>query len=628
MKYLNKIASVFCAAVMGLTILTSCEGADLYGLNAPDWLTGKVDSIAASKVSNVISVTPTPTTLGAADNSTPWWTEFTEDIKMEPGVSYEIKFTNYGGSSNWNNFLIVLRNEAKDYEYGVFRSDNWCWNTEYTDGAQSDNFCVKQMESSDRDWATWLKAMNRSQCTATLSNNGDGTADIKVVMLGSDGVTYTQEYKNISVDKDNLYFCFTCDGSHIEFGDFTDLVDSEPTEMTLNGVPRKVKQGTTFESAFANITATVTFGDGLTKDVTAEELQIMAAPDLSSLGTKSLVAIYNKTYLGKNCTTPVVAKVDFEVVDKMFATYGNLDNSTPFFGARTDLVKIGAGETYVTTFTNYTNGLANWNNYIAVLSKGNLDLGADGEYAVLRADNFGWGLGYAACTPACDHSNWGTWLSAMNGGVVTIYVTNNGNGTADVKAVTVGSDNNIYTQTYTGINNINPNDFYFSLTMEGAHIEFDQVLGQENNSTPFFGDRSQVFHIPSGKTYTTRFRNYTNGLANWNNYLLVVCKANLDLGADGEYAVLRADNFGWGSSYAACTPACDHSDWGTWLSAMNEGLVTVSVSNKGNGTVDVKAVTVGSDGITYTQTYTGISPVTASDVNFYITMEGAHVVFE
>ena len=61
---------------------------------------------------------------------------------------------------------------------------------------------------------------------------------------------------------------------------------------------------------------------------------------------------------------------------------------------------------------------------------------------------------------------------------------------------------------------------------------------------------------------------------------------------------------------------------------MNEGLVTVSVTNKGNGTVDVKAVTKGSDGVEYTQTYTGISPVDAADVNMYLTIEGAHIVFE
>jgi len=254
-------------------------------------------------------------------------------------------------------------------------------------------------------------------------------------------------------------------------------------------------------------------------------------------------------------------------------------------------------------------------------------LGADGEYAVLRADNFGWGNGYGTCTATCSHSDWAAWLAAMNGGKVTVQVTNNGDGTADMEAVTVGSDANIYTQTYKGITVSDPNDFYFSLTLEKAHLEFDGVLGNEDNTTPFFGAKSDPIKVPAGHTVTTRFRNYTNGGANWNNYLAVVCKADLTLGADGEYAVLRADNFGWGNGYGTCTAACDHADWAAWLEAMNEGLVTLSVTNKGDGTADVKAVTLGSDGKTYTQTYTGIT-VDASDVNFYLTMEGAHIVFE
>lgn len=49
MKYLNKIASVFCASALGLMALTSCEGGDLFNVNAPDWISSKVDSIADSK---------------------------------------------------------------------------------------------------------------------------------------------------------------------------------------------------------------------------------------------------------------------------------------------------------------------------------------------------------------------------------------------------------------------------------------------------------------------------------------------------------------------------------------------------------------------------------------------------
>ena len=52
MKRLNKIASAFCAAALGVLALTSCEGGDLFSINAPDWLSSKADSIAAEKANN------------------------------------------------------------------------------------------------------------------------------------------------------------------------------------------------------------------------------------------------------------------------------------------------------------------------------------------------------------------------------------------------------------------------------------------------------------------------------------------------------------------------------------------------------------------------------------------------
>ena len=52
MKYLNKLATVFCAAALGLMALTSCEGGDLYSIDSPDWISSKADSIAAEKAKN------------------------------------------------------------------------------------------------------------------------------------------------------------------------------------------------------------------------------------------------------------------------------------------------------------------------------------------------------------------------------------------------------------------------------------------------------------------------------------------------------------------------------------------------------------------------------------------------
>ena len=124
MKYLNKLASVFFIAMLGMLTMTSCEGGDLYDIGSPEWLSemggGEEDE------SNIITVVPNPTTLGNTDNTTPWWTVFTDDIKAEPGKTYQVQFLNYGsGTSNWLNYLLVLRNEAKDFEYAVLRADNW-----------------------------------------------------------------------------------------------------------------------------------------------------------------------------------------------------------------------------------------------------------------------------------------------------------------------------------------------------------------------------------------------------------------------------------------------------------------------------------------------------------------------
>ena len=87
--------------------------------------------------------------------------------------------------------------------------------------------------------------------------------------------------------------------------------------MVLQNVPDQVNAGTSLEEAVAGITAIVSFEEGVTKTVTAEELQFTAIPNMNELGTKTLVVIYNKTFKGENCNQPVVANATFEVVEKI-----------------------------------------------------------------------------------------------------------------------------------------------------------------------------------------------------------------------------------------------------------------------------------------------------------------------
>ena len=630
MKHLIKTATTFCLSAIGMLAMMSCEGADLYKVSAPDWL---ADKELPEEVLNIVEVTPNPDKLGAADNTTGFWTVFTDDVKTEPGMTYQLKFVNYGGNSNWKNFVIILRSEDKATEYAVLRADNWGWGTGYT-GEESDSHFTKMTEDK-RDWGTWLKAMSMAKCTALITNKDNGKADVKITMIGADNVTYTQEYTDIIVDTDNLYFAFTLEGCHLEFGDFN-IEDSEPVAMKLNGVPAKLKLGTTFEEAFANVTATVTFADEVAQDVEAKDLQIQALPDMSTVGKKSLVAVYNKTKLGNNAATPVIGTVDFDIVDKMYDILGDASNNGNFWSAHSEMVKVNPGETFVSSFTNYTAGAGNYQNFITVLTN------ADGtvEYGVLRADNWCWGTAFTDqqqdehVTKSMEAGrDWATWLAAMNGAKVTVYVTNNGDNTATVKYAMVGNDGKTYTQEYKNLNTVvDPDNFYFHYTVDHCHLEFDQIVGDESNNGAFWSAHSEKIQVPAGQTYSIRFTNHTAGAGNYQNFITVLTNADGTV----EYGVLRADNWCWGTAFTD-QQQDEHvaksmeagRDWAVWLAAMEGAKVTVSITNNGDNTANMKAVMVGNDGKTYTQEYKNLNTVTDSD-NFYFhfTVDHCHMVFE
>ena len=636
MKYMRKLAMAFCAAALGMLTMTSCEGGDLYSVDSPDWLQEVIDSINANKGSDdeeLEGMMEDVYTIGATDYSTGWWAQFSKYYQINEGGVWHGLFNlniNPNASNTYKNFALILCNDedrgAANYkEYGAIRFDNQpSGNSEW--GDYIDRSLVVSTLTFETDTDPGVEKLGgRVVLTIDRSNGG------LIVKISNGTVVkeYTQKtpLPNLNADASNttIRAFLVPEGSFINFlatdmepiGGCTSAEDKLPLSMELKGAPRKVLQGTDLAAITANVTAVVQFEQGVSKTVTAQDLTFEAVPDLNSLGTKTLVAVYNKTYKGESCN-PVIGYAQFEVVDKMYTCIGNADNSTPFWGAHSDNIKVGPKETFVSTFTNYTTGAANWNNFVVVLCS------SDGatEYAVVRADNYGWGNGYGACTPSGGQTDWAAWLAAMDGAKVTVYVTNNGDGTADVKTVMKGTDGNTYKQDYIGINTVDPDNFYFNFTVDGSHIEFDEVIGEENNSSPFWGAHSEMIQVPVGQTYTTRFKNFTNGAANWNNFCVVLTRQD-----NSEYAVVRADNYGWGDSYTACTPSGGQTDWAAWLAAMDEAMVTVSVTNNG-GSADVKCVMVGNDGQTYKQDYIGISPTDGDDLYFRFTIDGSHLIFE
>ena len=566
MKHLNKLASVFCMAAMGLTALTGCEGSDMFSVNGPDWLSEKIDSIANSNKGTAPTISPT--TLGATDNSDTWWTSHLDaDIKIESNKSYSTTFTNYtSGANNYNNYVVVLR-KADKTEYCCLRSDDYGWGDSFASCTHSN--------SASADWGAWLAQMNGAKVTVTVTNYGDNTADVVAEVTGTEGLTSTQKYLGIPVESADLYLDFTTDGCHYVFDkaemDVADVKDQQPESMELIDVPAEVDKGTSLKDFTSTLKAKVTYADGAVKEVAASDLEFIVVPDMETVGEKYVVATLNKTLLGKTADKTISANAKFSVVAgiksititkapsrtkyyfynsaalegvdhtlafdptgmEVTATYVEgdpavLDNSTLTFskipatagthqvtittengkkttvditvaesavkavtmspsvlGAEdnstlwtaptyTEFEKIALGQTAVIKFTNYSNLVGNWNNFLAVLRSG------DAEQTVLRADNWGWGAGYEASTKSGGQVDWATWLAAMNGAQVTAYFTNCGNGTVDAQFIMVGTDGNTYNQYYLGLNNFDPSDVQVGFSVDGSHLNFGAASARKH----------------------------------------------------------------------------------------------------------------------------------------------------
>ena len=650
MKYLNKLASVFFIAALGVMTLTSCEGSDLFKVNAPDWLSemGGDEEEGGGDEEDLSGQKEDVYTIGATDFSTGWWSTWSKYYVIPEATKWIAQFTlniNPSASNTYKNFAMIICNDedrgATNYkEYGAIRFDNQpSGNSEW--GDYIDRGLIESNLTFETDTDEGVQKLG-GKVTLTLDRTEGG-----MIVKMTNG-TVTKTYKqtsalaNLNADQSNTNIrVFLCpEGSYIDWistnlepiGGCTSAEDKQPLSMELTGVPSEVLVGQTLEEAMANVTAVVTFDQGVTANVTAEDLQFEAIPNMTDLGQKTLVVLYNKTFKGANADKPIMASKTFNVVKELSAftqtvvvpnplILGAEDNSTGFWGAHTDNIKIAPKETKVTTFTNYSSCANNWNNFCIVLCKAD-----NTEYAVVRADNYGWGDCYASCTPVMEEGrNFDEWRPAMDGAKVTTYVTNNGDGTLDIKAIMVGNDGKTYTQEYKGMKGIDADNLYFRFTVDGCHLVFDNTVGAEDNSTGFWGAHSPNIQVIGHQVSTITFTNYSSCANNWNNFVIVLCSAD----GSKEYAVVRADNYGWGDGYAACTPAMEADrNWDEWRPAMDGAKCTAKITNNGDGTADIAVEMVGTNGKTYTQTYTGINTVDPDNFYFNFTVDGSHLVFE
>ena len=590
MRHLNKIASIFCGAAFGLLALTSCEGGDLYDVNSPDWISQKIDSIENSKKSGeevLVGMQEDVYTIGKTDFTSGWWSSFSKYYVVPDGQKWNAVFNlNINPSDNtyYKNFALVITNDVDRggtgyTEYGAFRFDATGDTAKYN--SQWGKYLYFKYANSTQllapDGSNKDENVQKLGGKVTLTVDRTSTSAFKIkITNGTVTKTYEQPYAlpNLNADaSDTNIRCFLVpEGSYLDFlqtnivpvGGLTSAQDKAPVSMVLQNVPDEVQRGASLTDAMANVSAVVTYEEGVTKTVPAAELYFSAIPDMDKIGEKNLVVIYNKTFKGANATNPIVAYGTFNVVNAI---------------ASIKVTKQASRGTYYFFDSDAISGVAD---RTLAFDPTGMEVTAtfvDGTSAVMDNSK----LTFTA-VPATAGTHQVT-ISTKNEKTATTSVT-----VAKSEATTVKPT--------------------------------PSVLGPTDNTGGWWSVHTDNIKVPAGKTYAVSFTNYTSLANNWNNFVIVLRSAD----SSTEYAVVRADNYGWGTGYATAIHG-PGQDWATWLAAMNGAKVTAYITNCNNGTADIQAIMKGTDGKTYIQYYLGISSVNVNDLNFAFTIDSCHLAF-
>lgn len=589
MRLVKKIAYACYSLTFGLLALTSCTDGELYDVNAPDWISDKIQEIEDSKKQPEEEVLEGMQedvyTIGNTDFTSSWWAAFSKYYVVPDGEKWNAVFNlhiNPTDNTYYKNFVLVITNDADRggtgyTEYGAIRFDfaaalNSEWG-DYIDRQYISSTLIFSPDESNID-ANVQKLGGK--VTLTVDRTNENAFTVKITN-GEVTKIYKQPYKeeNLNTDANNANIrCFlVTEGSYIDFlqtnivpiGGLTSAEDKNPVSMVLQDIPDQVNVGTPLEEAMADVSAIITFEEGVTKTVPAAELTFSAIPDMEQPGVKTLVAIYNKTFKGENCDKPIMASTTFEAVEKI----ASIEVTTPPSHTR---------------YYYYTSA--------ATASLTDRTMVFDPTGLVVTATYTD------GSTRTVDNARLSFSAVPAKAGSQSVTITAGEEVTATVEVT-------VFESTVSEVRNT------------------ANMVGAEDNSTGFGAAFSDYFSIPMGETKSITFTNYSNLVNFWNNFVVVLRKANyID-----EYAFVRADNWGMGNGYDACVHSGTQGDLNTWLAGMNGAKVTVYVTNCGNSTADVQAVMEGTTGTTSTQYYLGINTVNPDDLHFALTVDGCHLVF-
>ncbi|MDE7419017.1 MAG: hypothetical protein K2N35_02280, partial [Muribaculaceae bacterium] len=151
--------------------------------------------------------------VGIEDNSTPFWSTWSEYVNLTGDGSLHYEFYNYtAGNNNWDNWAIVLTNGLNRgvdgyHEYMYLRADAYGWGTEY---AASDNGHLDH----NFNWDTFKTDMAGAFVTVDITRSGTNVVVDAKIKTG-EGKDYFQKVSVDGITSEVLGTFLTCEGSHL-----------------------------------------------------------------------------------------------------------------------------------------------------------------------------------------------------------------------------------------------------------------------------------------------------------------------------------------------------------------------------------------------------------------------------
>ena len=555
-------------AILAAIGLVGCEKLDLYSIDAPSDLQSRIDSIAAAKpnTGDTTYVTITTAIVGAENNSSGWWTAFSDYFSVPTGKLLHLEFINHGtGVNNWNNWNLAVTNEiadraAADYkEYFVLRSDAYGWGGKMANVDPRYAFDIKMITHNYPDtdgngdiWNDFRTTMQGARVSLDIDHSATGNVFVTATAVGTNGTTLVQTYQQpVSAAADLMAFLI-CDGSYFEMkkaylipSKVTVVEDVNPVSIAVTGTPAFLELGN--KNFWGDAKATVTFADGSSAQVDSADISFNVIPDMTTLGVKTVVVAYSKTKQGAYC--------------KAVTTFYKLEVTNPVVGLEVTTMPL------ITKYY-YFSGDPILFNTTGLVVTGTY---SDGTKAVIPKETLQFGK-----IPAASGSQ----------NVVISYV-------GATKTVTTTCPLTLVK----GIGQVGANDF----------------------STAWWTAFSADYKVPSGSSKTLTLYCYSDNLANWHSPCTILRKSDKT-----ENAVVRMDSFGWGAGYGTATLTSDWN-WDKFTSNISGSKVVITVTNNGNNTADVLYNVTYATGETHFQKYAGVT-VDSADLNCALVTEVSYLV--